>query len=256
MKSPIRRQRIIMRLNALSCLVACTISIAARGDLVSFAYVGYGNLPMTSTQQYGTSQAAASLSYTSPGSFLGEARATAAYGRVAGFARASTETASYELNRAVAEARFSDLLTVSGPNGSGFVVYEYQLFGRAEGDEADLHLFLQHEGEPDEELAGEVTSGDVFFSLPHSVTFGTPFRTGLSLQSQATMLLNETGEAVCDFSFGAFLTGFSVLNAQMEPVASFSIDAASGTQYPLPAPGGLSALAAAGVFAFRRRRCM
>lgn len=228
--------------------------IAARADLVSSAFVAFGDGELNAASQFGVQTAQVSNGYNSPGFFLGSAQAIATYGRVAGHASAIASQAAFDVNVAVAEARFSDLITITGGSGSGFIIYDYAVFGEASGDEADAHLFLHHGEEPDEELAGEVTEFGVFSSVPRAFSFGVPVRTGLTFHCQAALGLGESGEAFSDFSFGAYLAAVHIYDSEMQPIETFTVSALSGTQYPLPAPATAALFPAAAALFLRRRR--
>lgn len=228
----------------------------AQASLVTHAAVLYGDAAPLGQDTYGSVAASAQAGYQQPGGrwFSGTASAWASYGSVGAAARVEGENAAFGLNRAGAEAAFSDVLRITGPSGAGFIVYTYSLTGSAEGEEADAHLFLRHSGDPDEELAEEVTQSIVFDSLPHHVTFGAPFETGVSMLVAAPLMQGETGSAFADFSAGAALTGVRVFDEQMRPLSGWTIESQSGTPYPVPGPGGIVVLVAAGARGGRRQR--
>ncbi len=232
-------------------LTLAVVAPAACADIVAHSLVAFGDISFTTNEQYATPSAAAQLSYTSPGLFNGESSSHGEYGLVGGTVSISSVDASYPTNRALAEATFHDTLTISGPLGAGFVQYEYTLIGHAEG-EADAHLFLNHQGDPSEELAGEATEGGIYTSEIHNIVFGTPFDHGLSINIAAFIGLGETEEAGADFY--AYMSGVHVFDSLMTPVASFSISSVSNTSYPLPAPSTVALLACGGLIVHRRRR--
>jgi hypothetical protein len=213
--------------------------------------VAYGDLGQTVNEQFADVHAAAMLSYSSPGLFNGAAECAAAFGRLSGEVHLTATDASFAINRAQAESGFFDMLTISGSVGPGFIIYDYSIAGSAEG-EADAHIFLYHQGDPDEELAGEVTEDGVFTSLVHNFTFGQPFRTGAVLSTIGLIGEGETSETSAHFE--AWLSGISVFDSEMRPLAEFSISSESGTTYPLPAPSTGMALAFGGLILRRRRR--
>jgi hypothetical protein len=214
-----------------------TFASPAVAGLVTHSSVAYGDVSLVSIEQFGTTHASATNSYISPGFFTGSAEAWASYGLVRAVATADAVNTSFETQLVQAEASFSDLLTITGGTGSGFVIYQYTITGSTIGDEHDAHAhaFLRHEGDPDEEL-GHLTQSTVLTSLPHGFTFGTPFSTGFLLSAEVHMHDGHTGLAAADFGAGAMLTGLQVFDAQMNPVLAFAITSDSGTQYPLPAP--------------------
>ena len=224
-------------LSVLTLTAALTFNTLARADLVTHALVSFGDSEPTTVQVFGAAHAAISNSYTSPGSFTGTAEAWAGYGLVRAVASAHTQNASYDTQLVQAEASFSDLLTISGGVGGGFVIYQYTVTGSTIGSEhqAHAHAFLRHGNEPDEEL-GHLSSSTILTSLPHSFTFGVPFTTGLLLSAEVHLHHGHSGTALADFSAGAMLSGISIFDAQMQPISQFSISAHSGTQDPLPAP--------------------
>jgi hypothetical protein len=203
---------------------------------------------------YGAASANAQAGYSGERWFVGTASAWADYGRVGAYAAVDADRALYPLNRALAEAAFSDVLRVLGPTGEGFIVYTYTITGSAEGEDADAHLFLRHSGDPDEELAGEVTQTASFDSLPHHITFGAPFETGVSILALAPMTEGQSGAAYADFSAGASLTGIRVFDGQMQPLVGWTVESQSGTAYPVPAGGTGVSLIVAGALGGRRRR--
>jgi len=240
------------------CCVAVTAGLSAttgRADIVTRAYAAYGDGSLTTVEHFGTGHASATLSYTSPGLFTGESEAWAAYGLVGARASISAVNTSYDINIALADARFSDVLTITGGSGPGFVVYEYTLIGATIGDEheAHAHIFLYHQGDPDEELAEDVTEGGVFASVPHSFTFGTGFETGILLTAAAHVHHGHTGFVAADFEAGAMLTGFSVFDSGKNPITAFSVASQSGTSYPLPGPGTATVFLAAAMLCRRSR---
>lgn len=232
-------------------LVFLIAAPVASADIVAHSLVAYGDVSFTTNEQYASPNAGAQLSYSSPGIFTGESSSHGEYGLVGGIVSISSVDASYPTNRALAEATFHDTLTISGPLGAGFIQYEYTLVGEAFG-EADAHLFLNHQGDPSEELAGEATEGGIYTSEFHNIVFGTPFDHGLSINIAAFIGLGETEEAGADFY--AYMSGVHVFDSSMTPVASFSISSVSNTSYPLPAPSTVALLACGGLIAHRRRR--
>src|SRR5262245_54077316 len=135
----------------------------SRADLMTHAAALYGSGTLFGEERYGPGHITAAT--TGPGGFSARAEAWAGYGVVGGMARAQAERTEFATNRALAEAAFSDTLRIDGPTGAGFLIYTYTLTGAAEGEHADAHLFLRHSPDPDEELAGEVTSSGIFDSL-------------------------------------------------------------------------------------------
>jgi hypothetical protein len=236
----------LRRYFAPSLVAACASS--AMAGLATHASVLYGNGVPAGQEVFAGPLAAAEAGYGPeghPGWFHGTASAHASYGLLSAQTQVAAQGAAFTLNRGLAEASFSDLLTISGTIGDGFVVYTYALTGSAAG-EADAHLFLRHASDPDEELAGEVVASAVFDSLPHHFTFGQPFLTGASILVAASLGEGESGAAWADFSAGAALTHIRVFDAQMRPIDGWTIDSQSGTSYPVPAPGtGLLFLGAA-----------
>jgi hypothetical protein len=224
-----------MRARVVSLLIAAIAAPAASASLTTHAAVGYGSGPLIGPDLYGAATCSAQTSYTGAGSFSGSAVAQAAYGNVGAVATVEALNALYPLNRALGESSFLDTLQVNGPTGDGFIIYTYTLTGSAQG-EADAHLFLRHSGDPDEELAGEVTSTSTFDSLPHHITFGQPFQTGLSLLVIASIAQGQSGQAFGDFSAGAALTSVRIFDAQMNPLQGWTIQSESGTAYPVPSP--------------------
>ncbi len=224
---------------------------AARADLLTHAIARYGDSSLTIDEHFGADAAHAQLQYTSPGVFRGIADATAAYGSVTGTATVLAGNASYTTNAAHAEGSFSDLLTVSGPSGLGFVVYTYTVTGATSGALSQGALFLRHGSDPDEELDDEITGDAVFSSLPHGIVFGQAFSHSVVLLTDCGIGQGQTGEFVCELT--ATMTGLTVFDAAMNPIADYSIASASGTQYPLPEPGTALVLATA-LHARRRRR--
>jgi len=232
-------------------LTLAVVAPAACADIVAHSLVAFGDISFTTNEQYASPSAAAQLSYTSPGLFNGESSSHCEYGLVGGTVSISSVDASYPTNRALAEATFHDTLTISGPTGAGFIQYEYSLIGEAFG-EADAHLFLNHQGDPSEELAGEATESGIYTSEFHNIIFGTPFEHGLSINIAAFIGLGETEEAAADFY--AYMSAIHIFDANMTPISSYSIVSESGTTYPLPAPSTLALLACGGLILHRRRR--
>ncbi len=224
-----------------ACVLAMTLALpsVAAADLVSHAVVSFGDAPLTTVETFGSSHASVSNSYASPGFFSGAAEAWAAYGLVRAVSMADALNASFETQVVQAEAAFTDRLTVLGGSGGGIIVYTYEVTGSTIGDEHDAHAhaFLRHEGDPDEEIGEDMTGSTVLTSLPHFFTFGVPFSTGLLLSAEIHLDLGHSGQALSDFSAGAMLTGISVFDPQMNPIAEFTIVSESGTSYPLPTPG-------------------
>lgn len=241
---------------ALVAIASSAFAAASRADLVTHALVAYGDTSLITVENFGTTHAAATSSYSSPGMFTGLAEGWADYGVVRARARADAQNLSFDTQLVQAEASFSDLLTLTGGTGQGFVVYQYTLTGFTVGDEHDAHAhaFLRHEGDPDEEIGEDLTGNTVLTSLTHGFTFGVPFSTGLLLSAEVHLHHGHSGTAIADFSGGALLTAVSVFDSQMNPIAQFSISSGSGTQYPLPAPGAALVLAAAGMVLPHRRR--
>lgn len=237
-----------MRFCALIVILAAS---TLRADLISHSLVAYGDIALTTSEQYASPDASALLSYSSPGLFSGESSSHAEYGLVRGTVNASSANASHPTNRALAEASFHDTFTITGLTGSGFIQYEYQLIGEASG-EADAHLFLNHQGDPSEELAGEATTSGIYTSELHNIIFGTPFEHGLSINIAAFIGLAESEEAQADFT--AFMSAIHIFDANMAPIFSFSITSESGTNYPIPAPSCLTVLTCGGLILHRRRR--
>lgn len=233
---------------------ALTLNPTARGDLVTHALVSFGDSELTTVQTFGTVHAAILNSYTSPGSFTGSAEAWASYGLVRAYASAQTQNASFDTQLVQAEAAFSDLLTITGGVGGGFIVYQYLVIGSTVGSEhqAHAHAFLRHGNEPDEEL-GHLSSSTTLTSLPHSFTFGVPFTTGLLLSAEVHLHHGHNGTALADFSAGAMLSRISIFDAQMAPISQFSVASQSGATYPLPSPATAAVLLAGLCFAHRRR---
>jgi hypothetical protein len=215
-----------------------------RADLVTHAVVGYGDVGLTVNEEYGVQHAAAALTYSSPGMFVGNADSSAGFGVLSTTVHAAGDPASYAINRAQSEASFSDFLTISGHSGSGVVIYQYTLTGGASGD-SDAHAFLGHGNDPDEELAEEAIEGGSFTSLPHAFTFGAPFRTSLVLSTIALVAQGQSSES--DANFQVMLSGFFIFDADMNPISDFSVGSQSGTQYPLPAPASIFIIAVATV---------
>lgn len=209
---------------------------AARGDLVSSALVRYGDGTFTTDQHFGTVAATAGLGYSGPGSFQGAAAAGAGYGLLSAAASVEAAPAAYGVNLAHAEASFSDVLTVSGAAGAGYIVYTYTVTGEASG-EALAALFVRHQGGPDEEMDDEIAEPGELMSSPHPFTFDQPFSFGAVLLASASIDLGETGAAAADFSLGAALTGIEIFDARMRPIGAFELSSLSGTEYPVPGPG-------------------
>jgi hypothetical protein len=224
------------------------LATAAQADLLSHALVRYGDSTLTVDEHFGSPSADASLLYSSPGQFHGVASALAGYGVVSATATVLGINASYTTNAAHAEAAFSDTLTISGPAGSGFVIYTYSVDGWAQ--EGSGALFLRHSGDPDEELSDELAGPEVLTSSPHAITFGQPFTHGAILLSSADLALGRTGELGAGLT--ATMTGLEVLDSAMNPIESFEVSAQSGVSYPVPSPAGSIALGA--VFLIVRRR--
>jgi hypothetical protein len=208
-------------------------SARLRADLISHALVTGGG---TREERYGTTGAHAAAS--GAGGFMGEATAGARYGRLSGAASVEASLALGAVSRALAEAAFADTLRIDGPpgaSGAGFLVYTYAVDGSAEGEEADAHVFLRHGADPDEELASEVTTSGLFESAPHGFVFGQPLSFGAVLLVSAALVEGHGGTAGA--GFGAELAGLRVFDAQMQPVSGWTLWSASGTSYPVPAPG-------------------
>lgn len=204
-------------------------------------------------QHFGTSNAATTHGYTSPGAFTGTAQAWATYGLVGAIADATATGSAYETQLVQAEAAFTDQLTITGATGPGFIVYQYSFTGSLLGTshQAHGHGFVRHGTDPDEEL-DHLTGNAVILSQPHTFTFGSPFAMGLLLTAEVHMHDGFTGHVQSDFSAGAMLTGIQVFDAQMTPVSQVAITSQSGTIYPLPSPA--SGLVFLGALAARRRR--
>jgi hypothetical protein len=235
-------------------IVACMallIAPAARADLIAHALVRYGGATLTIDEHFGSPTAAASLLYNTPGLFHGTAEATAAYGRADVSATVLAVGAAYPVNASFAEAAFSDTLTISGPSGTGFVVYTYSTDGWTTGGLSQGALFLRHGADPDEELDDEIVGPEEFSSLPHAIVFGQPFTTGIVMQCHSAIGMGETGEFGAVLS--ATLTGLAVFDGGMNPIGQFTVTSLSGTQYPLPEPSGVFIVAAGMMFGRRRR---
>lgn len=240
-----------MRAGAATCFLLMAAA-GARADLLAHSLVAYGEVPLTTSEQYASPAAYAALSYSSPGVFSGESWSEASYGLVRGTVSVTSTNASYPTNRALAEAVFHDAITISGPTGPGYIKYEYTLVGEAHG-EADAHLFLNHLGDPPEELAGEATQSGTYTSELHNIIFGSPFVHGLSIETVAFVGLGESEEASADFY--AYLSSIQVFDHDMTLITSFSLSSESGTNYPIaPAPGTFGLVACGGLILGRRRR--
>jgi hypothetical protein len=197
-------------------------------------------------------------------------------------------------------ARFEDTLTIPG-SGQGLIAYTFALSGFLHVSEtvasfsgAELKPFALaslslSQGRTTDEL-GDATG---FFEGPDQIydvtanqqtfvtqllpfTFGEPFDLRVDLHASVNFdifkafsldqilalgITQEQADASANFFDTAQLTGIQVFDADHNPISDFTIQADSGTQYPLgvPEPGaitllGIGGLVVGGLTAIRRRR--
>ncbi len=213
-------------------------AIAGDHSLITQARAGYivadsaGNEKLYEDQHTGVGEAAARVTYGPPGDFTGESSSRAQYGELSASAVSRGQNLVHPRQSAQANAAFTDTLVVEGAEGLGAVVYKFKLDGAATGSgHAGAHLFLNHAGSPDDELAEEITVSGEFASSPRPVNLGKPFEFRVLLLSDTRLVAGQRAEAACRFE--ATLQGIQVFDRDMRPISGIRLRSASGKKYNL-----------------------
>ena len=224
--------------------------------------------------------------------FTGTAEALSSYGVLGAAAHGNMsvvpDQASLALHQMAGAARFADTLTASsalvGAGAAGSVRYRFEVDGSpgAPGAQApfffgETHLVLdlKHGAGATEQLlnatvrrgsvgtisgnpppagwvtgTGSLSGGSTFLSRDYAITWGQPWDLEVGLLAWAY------GSADSSFLSTARLVGFDLFDALHAPVATFSISAASGTDYinAVPEPQTWAMLLAGLVWVHRAAR--
>ncbi|MBS0196871.1 MAG: hypothetical protein JSR77_08940 [Planctomycetes bacterium] len=217
---------------------AAAPAIPGDHSLITQARAGYivadpaGNEKSYEDQHTGVGETAARVTYGPPGDFTGESNSRAQYGRLSASAVSRGQSLVHPRQSAQANAAFTDTLVVEGAEGLGAVVYKFKLDGAATGSgHAGAHLFLNHAGSPDDELAEEITVSGEFASSPRPVNLGKPFEFRVMLLSDTRLVAGQRAEAACRFE--ATLQGIQVFDRDMRPISGVRLRSASGKKYNL-----------------------
>lgn len=164
-------------------------------------------------------------------------------------------------------ASFQDVYTIGGGTGTGTLYFTFAVTGtssqtKGQSGRAQFNMVPVTGGGLDygKQVSFPVVKGAATVGVPF--TFGTPVEFSIDFYALAQIFSWVPGAAAtADFSNTAVLDVISVKNSASQDVPSFTIKAASGTQYyaggivPEPATGWLMAvgLMVAGLVLSRRR---
>lgn len=162
-------------------------------------------------------------------------------------------------------AQVDDMVTVAG-SGPGFIQYTFNLSGMAANSNPSLirsGLFFNAFIAGDSQITlnsfslGYYPTGD-FVTAMIPITFGTPFRYFLQLQTFVQAVASDTdpGPIISGIFYGdtARLTALAVFDQNGNPIAAPVITSDSGTTYNVPEPASaLVLLAGTGLLALVRR---